>query len=152
MFLLKILTGKNHPQIKLQNLRKVWIWTFGWLVHQKNSFYKVLKLKQNFRIYKVVASKTAFFVTGLICTSHSIYLNIGIWQSSFIFVRSSKKWYSSFLKGFVFSRKLFQNVQNFQWVSQKNMPISQTECCFKNSWYHFLEQPMLFLLALKTNI
>ena len=30
--------GKNHPQIKLWRLRKVWIWTFGSLVHQIN-FY-----------------------------------------------------------------------------------------------------------------
>ena len=26
---LKILTGKKHPQIKLQRLRKVWIWIIG---------------------------------------------------------------------------------------------------------------------------
>ena len=31
------------------------------------------------------------------------------------------------------------------------MPISQTEGYFKNPYYHFLEEPMLVLLALKTN-
>ena len=33
VFVSRILTGKKHPQIKLQHLRKVWIWTFGSLVH-----------------------------------------------------------------------------------------------------------------------
>ena len=36
--LLRILTGKKHPKIKLQRLRKIRIWTFGSLVHQINSF------------------------------------------------------------------------------------------------------------------
>ena len=35
---LRILTGKKHPKIKLQHLRKIRIWTFGSLVHQINSF------------------------------------------------------------------------------------------------------------------
>ena len=35
---LRILTGKKHPKIKLQCLRKIRIWTFGSLVHQINSF------------------------------------------------------------------------------------------------------------------
>ena len=30
-----------------------------------------------------------------------------------------------------------------------NMPISQTVCYFQNPKYRFLEEPMLFLLALK---
>ena len=34
VYLLGMLTWKKHPQIKLQRLRKLWIWTFGWLVHQ----------------------------------------------------------------------------------------------------------------------
>ena len=46
---LRILTGKKHPQIKLQRLQKVGIWAFGSLVHQINSSWKVLKLKQNFQ-------------------------------------------------------------------------------------------------------
>ena len=32
------------------------------------------------------------------------------------------------------------------------MPISQTEGYFKNGYYRFLEEPMLFLLALKWNL
>ena len=32
------------------------------------------------------------------------------------------------------------------------MPISQTEGYFKNPYQHFLEEPMLFLLALKWNL
>ena len=35
---LRILTGKKHPKIKLQRLRKIRIWTFGSLVHEINSF------------------------------------------------------------------------------------------------------------------
>ena len=31
---LRILTGKKHPKIKLQHLRKIRIWTFGSLVDQ----------------------------------------------------------------------------------------------------------------------
>ena len=34
---LRILTGKNHHQIKLQHSQKVGIWAFGPLVHQFNS-------------------------------------------------------------------------------------------------------------------
>ena len=81
---LRILTGKKHPQIKLQRFRKLWIWTFGWLLHQTNFLYEALKLKQNFRKNKVVTGKTRFFVIGLFCTPHSICLNIGFWQSSFV--------------------------------------------------------------------
>ena len=35
---LRILTGKKHPKIKLQRLRKIRIWTSGLLVHQIKSF------------------------------------------------------------------------------------------------------------------
>ena len=35
---LRILTGKKHPKIKLQRLRKIRLWTFGSLVHQINYF------------------------------------------------------------------------------------------------------------------
>ena len=34
---------KKHPHIKLQRFREVRIWTVGWLVHQINSLYEVLK-------------------------------------------------------------------------------------------------------------
>ena len=74
---LRILTGKNHPKIKLQRLRKIRIWTFGLLVHQINSFEEVLKLKQVFQKYKVVTGKTPLFVIGQFCSRHSICLNIG---------------------------------------------------------------------------
>ena len=32
------------------------------------------------------------------------------------------------------------------------MPISQKEGYFENLWYRFLEEPMLFLLALKWDL
>ena len=81
---LRILTGKKQSLIKLQRFRKLWICTFGCLVHQISSLCVALKLKQNFRKYKVVSGKTPFFVIGPFCTPHSICLNIDFWQSSFI--------------------------------------------------------------------
>ena len=33
----RILKGEKHPEIKLQRLQKIPIWTFGSLVHQINS-------------------------------------------------------------------------------------------------------------------
>ena len=54
--MLRILTGKKHPQIKLQSFQKVWIWRLGWLVNQINFLYKVLKVKQNFRKNKKLRS------------------------------------------------------------------------------------------------
>ena len=44
-----ILTGKKHPKLKLQSLKKIRIWTFWLLVQQINSFKEVLKLKQIFQ-------------------------------------------------------------------------------------------------------
>ena len=38
VFVLRILTGKKHPKIKLQRLRKIRTWTFGSLMHQINPF------------------------------------------------------------------------------------------------------------------
>ena len=35
---LKMLTGKEHPKIKLQRKRKIQKWTFWSLVNQINSF------------------------------------------------------------------------------------------------------------------
>ena len=58
----RILTWKKRPQIKLQRFRKVWICTFGWLVHRINSLYEVLKLEQSFLKNKVVHGKSPFFV------------------------------------------------------------------------------------------
>ena len=73
---LRILTGKKHPKIKLQRLRKIRIWTFGLLVHQINSFEVVLVLKQIFKQNNAVTGKTRLFVKGQFCSRHSICLNI----------------------------------------------------------------------------
>ena len=75
---------ERHPKVKLQRFRKVWIWTFGLLVHQVSSIYMVPKLKQNFRKRNMVTGKTLFFVIGQFCSSHSICLKISFWQSSFV--------------------------------------------------------------------
>ena len=47
--MLRIATGKKHPKIKLQRLRKTRILIFGSLVHQNNSFQEVLELEQIFQ-------------------------------------------------------------------------------------------------------
>ena len=73
---LRILTGKNHPKIKLQRLLKIRIWTFESLVHQINSL-KVLKLEKFFQRNEVVTGKTPLFVMSPLCSRHSICLNIG---------------------------------------------------------------------------
>ena len=103
-FLLRILTWKKHPKIKLQRLRRIQIWTFRWLLHQIYSFKKVLKLERIFQKQKVVTGKTPLFVIGPLCSRHSICVNIGFWQSSFEW-----KWCFSILrvstkKGFAFQK------------------------------------------------
>ena len=55
---LRILTGKKHPKIKLQRLRKIRILTFGSLVQQINSFHELPELEQIFQKNKVVTGKT----------------------------------------------------------------------------------------------
>ena len=92
---LKILTGKEHPKIKLQPLRKIRIWTFGSLLNQINSIQEVLELEQIFQKNKAVTGKTPLFVVGPFCSRHSICLNIGFWQSSFEW-----KWCAFNLSGF----------------------------------------------------
>ena len=92
---LRVLTGKKHPKIKLQPLQKIQIWTFGSLVHQINSFSEVLKLEKMFQKNEVVTGKTPLFVIGPFCSYHSIFLNIGFWQSSFEW-----KWCAFNLSGF----------------------------------------------------
>ena len=111
-------------------------------------------MKIFFRENKVVTCETLFLVIGPFCTHHSICLNIGFWYGSF----SWKSCVSNlnafnykvvpqfFGKDFHFPEYLFQSyrwriedVQNFHWLSYKNMPISQCR---------FLEEHMLFLLAL----
>ena len=72
--ILRIITGKKHPKIKVQRFRKVRIWTFRWLLHQITSLYEVLKLKQNSQKNNVVTFKTLFFVIGSSCIP---YPNIG---------------------------------------------------------------------------
>ena len=109
------------------------------LVQQINFLFEVLKLKQNFRKSKEVTGKTLFFVIGAFCTPHFICLDIGFWQSNFfmeIFGFQLKNGTPVFLKGLAFFKKFvsklkYENIQNFQWMSRKNMPISQTEAILK---------------------
>ena len=70
-------TGKKHPKIKLQRLRKIQILTFGLLLHQINSFQEVVKLEKNFPKKYVVTGKTPLFVIGSSYSRHCISLNTG---------------------------------------------------------------------------
>ena len=48
-FFLRMLTWKKTPSNKAITLSKSMNMEIGWLAHQINSFYKVLKLNQSFR-------------------------------------------------------------------------------------------------------
>ena len=109
---IRTLTGKKNLQIKLQCFRKAWIWTFRWLVHQINSLYEVHTPKLNFRKNKVVTGKTPFFVIGSFCTPHSICLNIGFWQISFVWKWCAFSLYSQLKNGTqVFWEELWCNIR-----------------------------------------
>ena len=111
-FGLRILAGKNHPQIKFQRL-----WAFGSLVHQNNSLWEVRKPEQNFQKERVVTGKTPLFMIGPFCTHHLFCLNIGFWHGSIIWKRcvfnlstfNLKTLLQFFEKGFCFSENLFQS-------------------------------------------
>ena len=74
-----------------------------------------------------------------------------------VLVLSLKNGTPDFWKRFSFSRKSGSKLKywkrsKFHWLSHKNMPISQTEGYLENPLYRFLEERMLFLLALKLNL
>ena len=144
---LRILTRKKYPQKKNSNaFQKVWIWTFRRLVHQLNSLYEVLNMKQNSGKNIVVTGKTPLFEIAPFCTPSSICLKTCFWQSSFVWkcclfnhsAFNQKTELQFFEKSLRFSENFFQscsteNVQNFHWLSHKSMAISQTEGFFKNA-------------------
>ena len=72
----------------------------------------------------IMYSPHSIFILSLASDGSVLYGNVAL----SILVLSTKKYYSSFFKkGLCFSKNLFQsieNVQNFQWLLQKNMPIS----------------------------
>ena len=109
---------KKYPKVKFQHFWKAWIWTFGWLVHQINSVHEVTKLKQNFWKRKVVTGKTPFFVIGQFCTPHSICLNIGFWQSSFV-----RKCFVVNLSTFNFFRKF---ISKLKYWNRSKFPVIVT--------------------------
>ena len=91
-------------------------------------------MKQNFQKFKIVTGKTPFSVIGTFCTPRSICPEIGVFDFSIFNKNTVLKLLE---KGFRVSENLFQsksieNIQNFQWLLYKNMPISQTESHFEN--------------------
>ena len=108
--------------------------------------------------------KIPFFVIDPLFTSYSTiqFVLIGSWQGSFVRNVAFHSQYFElkgglhFLQFFmkIFSENLSQiqgieNIQNFLWLSHKNMPISETEGYSKNPFYCFLEKHKVFLLVLK---
>ena len=111
----------------------------GYLVHYISYLQEVLvKLSKN----KAVISKTTFFVIDPFCTSHSICLNIGFWQGSFV-------WKCCFFNGSTFNLKIalyfiliiFQKTC-FKVKVMKTFKISSN--CHKK-----YRETYVFLLALK---
>ena len=104
-------------------------------------------MQLNFSENRIVTGKYRFFVKVPFCTSHSFCLRIGCWQGSLVWKNCAfnlEMVLQCFEKGLLFLKNFFQNfenVQNFQWFSHKNMPIPQTESFFKNL-YHFLQDPL----------
>ena len=73
-----------------------------------------------------------------------------------ILVLSTKKGTPVFLKKLLFFRKFvskseFWKLSTFPVIITWK-PTAQTKGCFENPWYLFLEEPLLFLLALKWNL
>ena len=64
---------EKAPSNKTPMLTKSRNMSFASLVHQINSLYEVLKVKQNFRKNEVVTGETPIFVIGPFCTHHSIF-------------------------------------------------------------------------------
>ena len=91
---------------------------------------------------KLVIGKVLFFVKSPFCIPHSIYLNIGFWQDSFVWnvafsilVLSTKKRYPSFLKKvFVFQKTCFKIkvLEKFKISSDCHIKISQGKGYFDN--------------------
>ena len=93
-----------------------------WVVGRSNQlFILVSKLEKNFRKKKVATGKTLFFVVGPFCTPHSIYLNIGFWQSSLVWKCCVVNLYFQlknappvFWKGFAFFQKICFKVKKLK--------------------------------------
>ena len=114
-------------------------------------------MKQNFRENKVATGKTSFFML-IILFVLTLTFDMALLYGNDVFsilVLSTKKRYSSFLKKvFVFQKICFKVkvLKTFKISTDKNMPISQTKGYFESPEYHFLEDFMLLLLALKQNL
>ena len=105
----------------------------GWYI--KSTLYmrllywsKIFKRKKK----KIDTGKTVFFVIGPFCTPHSICLNIGFWEGSFVWICTlsvivllTTKLFSSFLKKrFLFFRKFVSKLS--YWKHSKFQVIVNT--------------------------
>ena len=74
---LRILTGKKHPQVKLQHIRKILIWAFGSLVYKSTLYKRFLKCNKIFQkvkqlLVKLRSSRFRSFRSLRFLTHHSI--------------------------------------------------------------------------------
>ena len=135
-----------------------------WVVGTSNQlFIRLLIMKPNLKKTKQLLVKlrsvfyfvlpTIFFLT-LASQRAVLYVNVAF---SMLLLSTKKLYFSFFKKIFVFQKIYFNDLvlktfKNFQWLSHKNMSISQTECYFENPYDRLLEKSVLFLLALKRNL
>ena len=135
-----------------------------WVVGTSNQlFIRLLIMKPNLKKTNQLLVKlrsvfyfvlpTIFFLT-LASQRAVLYVNVAF---SMLLLSTKKLYFSFFKKIFVFQKIYFNDLvlktfKNFQWLSHKNMSISQTECYFENPYDRLLEKSVLFLLALKRNL
>ena len=87
-----------------------------WVVGTSNQLFVTGSYTEKFFSKNVDTGKTAFFVIGQFCTPHSICLNIGSWELSFVWIcyacnRSTFNYETilNFFKEKVFSENLFRS-------------------------------------------
>ena len=87
---------------------------------------------------RAVTGKTPFFVIGPFCIHHFICLIAGFWYDSFTWklcVFNLNTFNKNLFQKVCFKVKSIENVQNFRWLSHKNMLVSRAESYFQNPWY-----------------
>ena len=128
---LSILTGKN-TQIKLLGFGKMWKCTFRSLVHQINSLYEVLNLKQNFPENQVATGKNFL----LFCKVHFVIRILFV--SRLAFDRANLYRYIAFSLLVLSTKKLLKRICVFQKICFKvkilKMSKISSDCHIKTCW------------------
>ena len=159
---LRILTGKWYPQIKLQSSQKVWIWNLvSW--HIKPTLYKRLL---NWK--KIKKKKSSYWQISVLCDTFILHppspirfvlkltCDRAVLHVAFlILVLSTEKQNPSFLKKVLAFQKICFKVRilkTFKITNGCHLKACQSlkrRAILKITCTVFLEEPMLFLLALE---